>query len=456
MKTHDERVLKLQKQLQSQQQDAVSLVNRSTNTTRNRLYKEKGVRLDISGFNNVLEIDTEQMVCRVEPRVSMQQLVTETLKVDFMPQVVPEFKGITVGGAINGCGIESSSHKCGLFHDSCLSYELLLGNGEIVTASRSEHSDLFHAINGSYGSLAIVLSATIQLVPAARAVTLRYSHYDTPQEAIQHLRSRANVDLIEAIVFSPRHAVVIEGMYSMEAKPKARTAFSPWFCTAGYEPEMLSLTDYLFRYDTGAFWMGSYVLRPAMLRRFIMEGICDIQCKPLSPEQICKLSQIKTPGTFLRAITYLFMGSQPLFRLLHRGEDWIYKHLIVQDFTLPEQSVNWFMEHILQKCPIFPLWLCPVQAASRAQIFSPNSGPAHDDLYINVGLYGLPSSLKSPLDLLCEVENKAQELLGRKWLYTNSTYSNEQFWDIYPKDDYEMLRNRYHASSFVSIDEKVL
>lgn len=39
------------------------------------------------------------------------------------------------GGLIMGVGIETSSHKHGLFQHCCVSYELVLADGSVVTCS---------------------------------------------------------------------------------------------------------------------------------------------------------------------------------------------------------------------------------------------------------------------------------------------------------------------------------
>ena len=40
------------------------------------------------------------------------------------------------GGLVMGTGIESSSHKYGLFQHICKSYELVLADGSVVTCSK--------------------------------------------------------------------------------------------------------------------------------------------------------------------------------------------------------------------------------------------------------------------------------------------------------------------------------
>ena len=41
-----------------------------------------------------------------------------------------------LGGLIMGCGIETSSHKYGLFQNICMSFDIILGNGDLIRCSR--------------------------------------------------------------------------------------------------------------------------------------------------------------------------------------------------------------------------------------------------------------------------------------------------------------------------------
>ena len=43
------------------------------------------------------------------------------------------------GGLINGCGIETSSHKYGLMQHVCVGYELVLADGSVVKCSKVLH-----------------------------------------------------------------------------------------------------------------------------------------------------------------------------------------------------------------------------------------------------------------------------------------------------------------------------
>ena len=139
-------------------------------------YKEGALRLDISKLNSVLRVDSLHAglsdwelvpveirdfkeiaaVATVGALSSMEVLVDTLLPLGLVPAVVPEFKGITVGGAVQGLAAESSSAKYGFVHDSVIEFDALLANGTRVTCSRTRNAELFRAVPGSFGSLATV------------------------------------------------------------------------------------------------------------------------------------------------------------------------------------------------------------------------------------------------------------------------------------------------------------
>ena len=86
--------------------------------------------------------------------ITYDDLTRACLAQGVMPAVVPQLKTITLGGAVAGVGIESSSWRYGLVHDTMLELDVLLGDGRVVTCTaENEHSDLFFGFPNSYGTL---------------------------------------------------------------------------------------------------------------------------------------------------------------------------------------------------------------------------------------------------------------------------------------------------------------
>src|ERR1700692_1380973 len=96
--------------------------------------REQGVkhRLNVHSFDHVLQIDLDGMTADVEAMTTYGSLVDETLRYGLLPAVVPQLKTITAGGALSGLGIESSSFKYGLVHETVQEMEILTGQGSLV------------------------------------------------------------------------------------------------------------------------------------------------------------------------------------------------------------------------------------------------------------------------------------------------------------------------------------
>lgn len=459
---HAAKVERLQEQLRSLNSPVVLHSGGASNTTRSKSYKNQHAKLELSDFNEVLSIDPIRKIAHVEPRVTMEKLVRACLRYNLIPPVVPEFKGITVGGAINGWAIESSSHRWGSFNDICQSFELLCGNGTVIKCSREENSDIFFGIPGSYGSLGALMSAEIKLIPAKPFVHLHYHVVPNPLEVLTQLKS----DFVEAIVFSKESGVVIEGNLSSTAGTplfSTRPFHAEWFYQhakrqKNNSEEWMPIEDYIFRYDTGAFWMGSYLFQLPLLARFLGQGLFKLFKEipeNYNSEEVDAFQRYPGPSLFSRACFRPFMGSQNLWKLMHKNEKFLQDRVIIQDFCIPQDRAARFLNEAMDEPATFPIWLCAVKATSDPQIFSPHLNPA--PLVIDIGLYGLPRRYRPMEEIGKQLEEKTEALGGRKMLYSRSDYSLEDFWRIYSRNSYDILRKKTHAQGvWHHITDKVL
>lgn len=184
----------------------------------------------------MLEIDRENMIARVEPLVNMGQITRMTVPMGLSLAVVAELDDLTVGGLINGYGIEGSSHIYGLFADTCVAYEIILSDGRLVRATAdNEFKDLFYAIPWSQGTLGLLVAAEIKLIEVGPYMKLTYK---PARGNLQEIAQAYNdsycapdgdqdnpekvPDFVEGMVYSENEAVMMTGRYASKEEAKRK------------------------------------------------------------------------------------------------------------------------------------------------------------------------------------------------------------------------------------------
>lgn len=421
----------------------------STNSTR-KYTIDRDNMVDTSSLCHVLEVNTESRTCLAEPNVPMDRLVERTLSHGLVPPVVMEFPGITVGGGFSGTGGESSSFKYGSFDCIVNWAEMVLPDGKVVRTSKTENSDLFFGSTGSLGTVAVATLFELQLIEARTYVEVTYLPLNTviaTLEAIHVAAADVEIDYVDGILMSKNKGIIVTGKLtdSIGAGMKVQHftgARDPWFFLHADRmtkklnvavTETVPLVDYLFRYDRGAFWMGKYAYAYFMVpfNRVTRWALDD------------------------------FMKTRTMYHALHASGH--SQRYVIQDLALPASGAAEFIGQIDQEFGFYPLWLCPLQPMKRKS-FHPHAisdpraetSSSSSRSLINVGVWGPGSSnLADSVKLNRKLEDILRRLGGRKWLYAQAFYTQEEFWSIYDRTWYEGLRQKYKASHLPSVYEKV-
>ena len=162
METYQDRLRCLTADLRKTAGEPVRLGKDTSNLFRRRS-AERGGFLNVRNMHNVLALDADAGWVEVEGMTTYERLVDATLSHRCMPAVVPQLKSITIGGAVSGIDIESSSFRYGLPHETVLEMDVLLGHGEVLTCTpTNEHRDLFLAMPNSYGSLGYITRLKVE------------------------------------------------------------------------------------------------------------------------------------------------------------------------------------------------------------------------------------------------------------------------------------------------------
>jgi decaprenylphospho-beta-D-ribofuranose 2-oxidase len=114
-------------------------------------------------LNHFLHWDEQEGILECEAGVSLEEIITYFGPKGWLPMICPGTKFVTIGGAIANDIHGKAHHIDGSFVNCVLSFSILLADGTVVEASRSENADLFWANFGGLGLLGVLLKARLKL-----------------------------------------------------------------------------------------------------------------------------------------------------------------------------------------------------------------------------------------------------------------------------------------------------
>jgi FAD/FMN-containing dehydrogenase len=403
------------------------------------LFRPRGRRtapgLDVDGFDGVIEVNAEARTADVGGMTTYEHLVDATLPHGLMPLVVPELKTITLGGAITGLGIESSSYRNGMPHESVVEMDILTGSGEVVTARpQGDHRDLYFGFPNSYGTLGYALRARIELEPVRPYVHLRHVRFEGLDQLTETLRSVVEtggfggeeVRFVDGTVFSPHECYLTLGSWADQPRWTSDYTWTGIYYRSiqSRREDFLATRDYLWRWDTDWFWCSrAFGAQKPFVRRLAGPRLLrsDVYWKILAVEE-----------------RYHFKAT--LDRWCGRPA----RENVIQDVELPAERLVEFLDGFQREIPISPFWLCPLRQRDQGAVWDLyRLDPA--TLYVNVGFWSSvplqPGT--SPTHHNRWVEDEVDRLGGRKSLYSTAFYDEDRFWDLYGGAAYHPLKQRY-------------
>ena len=419
---YDAAVAGLRQQLAALPHDApVRLAKKTSNLFRSRAGAAH--RLDVSAFSGVLAV--EDGFAEVLGMTTYEDLVAATLPSGQMPLVVPQLKTITLGGAVTGLGIESSSFRNGTPHESVVEMDVLTGDGQVVTCSRTLNADLFYGFPNSYGTLGYALRLRIELEKTHPYVHLQHVRCASVTEAVEVMRS-TTADFVDGTWFSPSEVYVTLGTWADRAPLLSDyTGMAVYYRSIqNRAQDWLTVHDYLWRWDTDWFWCSrAFGVQNPAVRRWV-------------------------PRRYLRSdIWWKLVAFEHKHRWktrLDRRRGLPDREEVVQDVEVPIDRLAEFMDVFAREVPIEPVWFCPLKQRSAEDVWELyRLDPA--TLYVNVGFWSSvalePGEDPSAHNRL--IERLVDDLGGRKSLYSTSFYEREHFWRLYNGPAYEVLKKTY-------------
>ncbi|MFC3504625.1 FAD-binding oxidoreductase [Micromonospora krabiensis] len=433
--------------------EKVRLAKRTSNLFRPRAAPQVP-GLDVSGLTGVLRVDPTARTADVQGMCTYEDLVDATLPHGLMPLVVPQLRTITLGGAVTGLGIESTSFRNGLPHESVTELDVLTGSGEIVTARPDgDHADLYAAFPNSLGSLGYATRLRIELQPVRRYVALRNIRFTRLEELVDAIaevtatRAWAGmpVDAMDGVMFSPGEAYLVLATFTDEVeRPSDYTGQDIYYRSLRRRTrDTLTTYDYLWRWDTDWFWCSAaFGVQHPVVRRL-------------------------WPARWRRSDVY-----HRLVRLEHRygvaarvdrlrGQP--ARERVVQDVEIPLERTADFLRWFAGNVGMAPVWLCPLRLREPAGPGSARSWPLYPlrpgQDYVNIGFWGTVPMAEGAADgdVNRSIERTVSELGGHKSLYSDAYYDRDSFDRLYGGATWRAVRDRYDPEHrFTGLYEKAV
>ncbi|MCW2831431.1 MAG: FAD-linked oxidase [Aeromicrobium sp.] len=443
-RAHDEAVNRLLESYRTIPPGArVRLAKKTSNLFRPRSASD-APGLDVGGLDGVIAIDVEAQTADVQGICTYEQLVAETLPHGFIPYVVPQLRTITLGGAVTGLGIESTSFRNGLPHESVLEMDILTGSGEIVTAAPDgDHADLFDAFPNSYGSLGYATRLRIKLERVPAYVALRHVRMAGAAEAVKAIEVIAEtgewhgerVDGLDGTAFTPDEIYLTLAHFTDALPSGGPGSVSDYTgqqifyrSIQARETDVLTMNDYIWRWDTDWFWCsGAFGAQNPWIRRVWPSKWrrSDVFHKIVGLDE--RLGIIKT---------------------LDRIKKVPGRERVIQDIEVPLDQVPAFLEWFDAEVGMRPVWLCPLRTTRTWPAYPLAPG----ETYVNVGFWGtveVPAG--SPAGLVNRaIETAVHTMGGHKSLYSEAFYDRETFDQMYGGEVLAAARRRYDPESRLS------
>jgi FAD/FMN-containing dehydrogenase len=187
--------------------------------------------------------------------------------------------------------------------------------------------------------------------------------------------------------------------------------------------DWLATRDYLWRWDTDWFWCSKNLGAQNALVRWLLGR------ERLNSTTWQRIMRWNSRVGVTRAWDRM------------RG---VHPESVIQDVDIPLEHAAEFLAFLMEEIGILPIWLCPIRAPAASHSFTlyPLRPGA---LYVNFGFWDVvkdrvprPPGYRNRM-----IEARARALGGLKSLYSDSYYTEEEFWTVFDRAAYRALKARY-------------
>ncbi|KAJ8924416.1 hypothetical protein NQ315_007212 [Exocentrus adspersus] len=416
-------------------------------------------RINVDLFD-ILNLDERNLTVRVEPMVTVGDITKFLIPRGYTLAVTLEIADATLGGLAMGTGMTTHSHKVGLYHETVVSYEVVLGDGSFIQASKDENSDLFRALPWSHGSLGFLVALTLKIIKVKPFIKMTYLPVRGEKQYCEMIRLLSGdlgedyplSDYVEATIFSRNEAVIMTGDYADldSALPVNHLTrwYKPWFykytesfLKKGKHVELIPLQEYLLRHNRCIFWVVESMIP------FGNNFLFRLLFGWLLPPKPAFLKFTTTPG--IRAFTFTKQ--------------------VFQDIVLPIRKLEDQIATSEKLFDAYPLLVYPCRVYNHGDNSGQIKPPPKEYLvegtnyamYNDLGIYGVPGFVKrkekyNPVTAMRAMEKFTRDVGGFSFLYADIFMTRKEFEEMFDLGLYEKVRKKYKAEgAFPHLYDKV-
>lgn len=388
----------------------------------------------------------------MEPLVEVGTITDFLLKKGYMLATTLEITEATIGGLALAVGMTTASFRYGLLHETVKNFEVILSNGKIIDVTReNEYSDLYHGMGWSHGTLCLLLSLKLQIIPVKKYVKVTYSCFKNDKKMAYCEKIRDETfkvspnwaDFIEATIYSRDSAVVMRGEFAQESEVekskiyRAGLWFKQWFYV--HVRDMLNFSgdcatfveyiptkDYIFRHNRSIFWTLNDQLPESVGNHWLFRYLLGWLCPP-------KVTFLKLPAT-------------------KKIKEEMMMHRVYQDIVLPLKCLE---ESIRLAGDLFEIWPILVYPSKIFKTQSQFRNPKDEDIikgtnygfFYDLGVYGIPKCVVEGTGNIVKpmraMEEFTRENGGAPFLYADTFMTRKEFEESFDLTLYNKLRKKY-------------
>ena len=169
------------------------------------------LHIDMRGLDDVVAFDADKKEITVQAGITWRKLQEIIDAADLSVKIMQTYANFTVGGSLS-VNVHGRYIGEGPLVHSVTSIKMVMADGSIWSASRTDNAELFFGAIGGYGGLGVIVEATLQLADNVRierkVASMPISRYR--DHFIANVRNDPDIVLHNADIYPPNYENILD------------------------------------------------------------------------------------------------------------------------------------------------------------------------------------------------------------------------------------------------------